>query len=166
MISNMRTDRRIAAIALPSAVALLLAGCSGDGFEGTARCNATVAEVVFDPNEQVEIRTGGDRVGWADAGGRGVDDKTCKRVETQTEWFVGIEYTRATEPTMLRCWFPERFFVNVHPTYSSESGEMFPDGSALSLVAEERRTIVASASITDASAGDSLQYSREHCTAL
>jgi hypothetical protein len=63
MISNMRTDRRIAAIALPSAVALLLAGCSGDGFEGTARCNATVAEVVFDPNEQVEIRTGGDRVG-------------------------------------------------------------------------------------------------------
>jgi hypothetical protein len=163
----MPTDRLKAAIAFLSAGALaFMVGCAGGGFEGTARCVATVAEVVYDPNEKVEIRASGERVGWADAGHRGVDDETCERVETQTSWFTGIEYTRATGPTTLRCRFLERFFVHAHPTHSSESGEAFADGSALYLVTEEGQTIVASASISDASAGGSLQYSREHCKRL
>lgn len=167
MMSAVRTDRMKAALGCICAAAIaVLAGCSSSGFEGTTRCNAAVAEVVYDPGKQVEIRVGGQRVGWADAGDRELNEEACERVATQTEWFVGVEYMRVTQPMTIRCRFAQRFYVHAHPTSSSESGETFPDGSALYLVAEEAKTIVASAAIADDPAEGSLRYARSHCGPL
>lgn len=128
------------------------------------RCQGTVATFVYDPDERVEILAEDVEIAWADAGGRGVDDRACDRVPTQDGWFVGIRYERATGPITLRCRFPGQFFVHAHPSYSSESGEVFPDGSALYLVAEEKQTIVASAGIGEDSEKSSLSYSERYCT--
>jgi hypothetical protein len=164
MISGMRTDRPTAAIALPCAVALFLAGCSGGGFEGTVRCDGTTATLVYDPGERVEILAEDVEVGWADEGARGLNEDACEQVPTQEEWFVGIPYRHPTSPTTLRCRLPGQFFVHAHPSYSSKSGEVFPDGSALYLVAEASQTIVASAGIEKDSKRSSLSYSERYCT--
>ncbi|HEU6445983.1 MAG TPA: hypothetical protein VFL61_13085 [Gaiellaceae bacterium] len=148
---------------VPFAVALaLLAGCSSERFEGTVRCEDSAAEVVYDQGG-VEVRVRDERVGWADAGDRGFGGE-CERVATQESWGTEFEYAQATGRVTLRCRFPARFFVHVHPTYSSESGEAFPDGSALYLVAEEGRNIVVSASIQDDSGDSTLQFSERYCT--
>jgi hypothetical protein len=146
------------------AIAALVAGCSTGGFEGTVRCHVAIAEVVFNPGERVEIRAAGDTVGWADPGDRGLDDEACERVATQDSWSTPGPYERATEPITLRCRFPGRFFAHTHPTYSSESGEEFPDGSALYLVAEEGQTIAASASIGENPTNSSMQFSELYCS--
>jgi hypothetical protein len=103
------------------------------------------------------------KVGWADAGGRGLDDERCARVETQTGWFTGIRYEHVAEPLTLRCCLPGRFYLHAHPSFSSESGEVFPDGSALYLVVERKRTIVASAGVGDSAAKSTMSYSRRYC---
>jgi hypothetical protein len=128
------------------------------------RCRGTAADLIYDPDDEVEVRVDDARVAWADADGRGADQDVCEPVRTQDGWFVGFEHERTTGPTTLRCRFPDRFFVHAHPTFSSESGELFPDGSALYLVAAERRSIVASASVADDSARSSLQYVKDYCT--
>jgi hypothetical protein len=143
---------------------VLLAGCSSEGFEGTVACRGTAAEFRFDPGEGAEVRLAEHRIGWADAGKRGLDADRCERVATQTEWFTGIAYQRATKRVTLRCRLPGRFYLHAHPSFSSDSGEVFPDGSALYLVVEQTRTIVASAGIGEDAEKSSLSYSRRYCT--
>jgi hypothetical protein len=141
----------------------LAGGCSTEGFNGTVACRGTATEVGYDPADGVEVRMRGSRLGWADADGRGLDDEQCERVETQTGWFVGIRYRRTAEPVTLRCRLPGRFFLHANPSFSSESGEVFPDGSALYLVVERRRTIVVSAGLDDNPRNSSLTYSPRYC---
>lgn len=156
---------RLRASVCASGVSLALAlaaGCSDGGFEGTALCRDAVADVVYDPNDGVEVRTQGDRVAWADAGDRGVDDEACEHVRTQTGWFVGIRYERVKTRVELRCRFRGQFFVHTHPTDSSESGELASDGSALYLVVRRKQTIVVSASLDDNERG-SIAFSKRYC---
>jgi hypothetical protein len=155
--------RRKAALTTFGALALLTA-CSVEGFEGTAACLGDTAEFRFDPSDGAEVHGAGEKLGWADADGRGLDDEHCERVTTQTGWFVGITYERTSQPMTLRCRLPGRFYLHAHPTFSSESGELFPDGSALYLVIEKRRTIVASAVVGEDSANSAVSFSRRYCT--
>jgi hypothetical protein len=147
-----------------SFVVFVSAACSGDpkGFEGTVLCRATRADVMFDVG-RVEVRSGDEEVGWADAGDRVLNDDVCEKVATQTGWFVGIRYTRERRGATLRCRLPGRFFLHAHPTYSSESGEVFPDGSALYVVVPARNTIVVSAGIGEDESRSNLSFSKRHC---
>jgi hypothetical protein len=116
------------------------------------------------PCDAAGLRVDDARVAWADADWRGADQDVCEPVRTPDDWLVGFEYERTTGPATIHCRFPKRFFVHAHPTFSSESGELFPDGSALYLVAAEQRSIVASASVADDSARSSLRYVKDYCT--
>ena len=132
-----------------ASLAAALAGCSGLSFDGG----------------RVEVRLGDDRVAWADTDRRRLEEG-CERVKIQKSWFVGVRYARTGQRTTLTCRFSGRFFVHVQPTYSSESGEVSPDGSAVYLVVgPKKRTLVASASVTESSGGSDLQYSRRYCSA-
>jgi hypothetical protein len=142
---------------------VLYTGCSGEGFEGTVACRGETAELRFDPSDGAEVRVAGEKLGWVDSGGRGLEEERCERVVTQTEWFVGIRYEHTARPATLLCRLPGRFHLHTHPTFSSESGEVFPDGSALSLVVGPRQTIVAGASVSDNSAKSLLSYSPRYC---
>lgn len=155
--------RRRAALTTFGALALLTA-CSGEGFEGTVACRGGTAEFRFDPSDGAEVHAAGEKLGWADADGRGLEDEHCERVTTQTEWFTGITYEHTSQPMTVRCRLPGRFYLHAHPTFSSESGELFPDGSSLYLVIERRRTIVASAGVGEDSAKSAVSFSRRYCT--
>jgi hypothetical protein len=148
-----------------AAVALaFLAACSPGGFEGTVRCWAQSAQVVYDPGESVDVILGERALGSADAGGRALDNANCEAVATQDGWFVGIRYATVTESATLDCRFADRFFLHAHPTYSSESGELFPDGSALYVVVPKKNTIVVSASIGDDASKSRLMFSERYCS--
>jgi hypothetical protein len=154
---------RVALTTTFGALALLTA-CSAEGFEGTVACRGDRAEFRFDPSDGAEVHGAGEKLGWADADGRGLDDEHCERVTTQTEWFVGMTYEHTSEPVTLRCRLPGRFYLQAHPTFSSESGELFPDGSSIYLVIEKKRTIVASAGVGEDPATSTISFSRRYCT--
>lgn len=101
----------------------------------------------------------------ADAGARRLDFEACTRVRTQRGWRVNLRYTRVEGTTELRCRFGGQFFVHVHPTFSSESGEVAPDGSAVYLVVGPKPTIVASATVDRRSSASVLSFSRRYCRA-
>jgi hypothetical protein len=143
---------------------LCLAACSGGGFEGTVLCPGQSVEVTYHPADGVAVTMAERRIGSADAGDRELDEEECETVATQTGWFVGISYTKIAEPVGLQCRFPSRFFLHAQPTYSSESGELFPDGSALYVVVPKRNTIVVSASIAEDDADSRLMFSKRYCT--
>ena len=143
--------------------AALLPGCSivgGDRFEATALCTESAAELVWDPEDRIEVRVADQVAAWADDDGREVDFDVCDKTATQQGWFVGIPYTHTKKPVTLSCRFRGRFFVHVHPTYSSEGGGS-ADGSAVYLVIGKKRTLVASAGTGEKA---QLSYWRRYCT--
>jgi hypothetical protein len=160
---------RATSLAVIACAFVAFAGCSGfdRGFEGTVLCGADSADVVFERSDRIEVRADQETLGWADAGGRGFSEDACAKVPTQTEWSVGIEYTKLERSATLHCRFPDLDSVDIHlhPVYTSEGGEDFPSGSALYVVLPESRTIVVSGSIVSRGAPGDLLYSKDYCTA-
>jgi hypothetical protein len=148
------------------AVATACAGMDPD-LEATARCSSSTVELKFDPSGSIRVEIAGRTAAEADAGGRRVAFDACPRVGTQRAWRTGTRYTRIRSPVILSCRLRQGFFVHVHPTFSSESGEFDPDGSAVYLVigGPHQRLIVASAAVDERSSRSSLAYSRRFCVA-
>jgi hypothetical protein len=65
--------------------------------------------------------------------------------------------------TTLTCHLPRRFYVHVHPVYSSESGEFSPDGSAVYVVVGKPRRFAASVTVMRRAAESALTYSGRYC---
>jgi hypothetical protein len=144
--------------------------CAGEDpdLEATARCSGTTVELRFDPAGSIRVETGGRTVAEADAGGRRLAFDVCPRARTQRGWGTGSRYTRTDEPVILSCRLDKGFFVHVHPTSSSESGELSPDGSAVYLTIKTGAAlplIVASAVVDEREARSTLTYSRRFCVA-
>jgi hypothetical protein len=157
----------VSRLALGAAAALALVAAAGcGGLKGqdtaTARCDATAAEFEFDPSGHIRVRVDGHVVAEADSGSRGIDFDACPRARTQRGWATGTRYTRTITPTQLRCRFAGDIFIHVHPTATSDSGDI-SNGSAVYLVIGPNRLIISSASVTDGRSG-SLAFSRHFCT--
>ncbi len=169
----MLLSRRLFWFALGSVVveAFLVAGCAGgsDGrqferlLKATTICRGTAAKLHFEPHALVEVRLEGRSVAWANTAGRGLDVEACARTRTQQGWFTGLAYIRTRRATTLDCRFRGRFFVHVEPVFTSTSGGLLPDGSAVVLDVGSRHTLVASATVARPAEQSSLAYSRRSC---
>jgi hypothetical protein len=160
---------------LALAVAVLVAGCTGTNdrhfakdLTATAACRGPAAEVRFDPGGEIEVSVGGKAVAWANRGGRGLAFAVCPQVRTQRGWRT-TQDTVTRKATTLTCHLPRRFYVHVHPVYSSESGEFSPDGSSVYVVVRSRGGLsphwrfAAAATVMRRDAESALTYSSRSC---
>jgi hypothetical protein len=160
---------------LALAVAVLVAGCTGTNDRhfakdstATAACRGPAAEVRFDPGGEIEVSVGGKAVAWANRGGRGLAFAVCPQVRTQRGWRT-TQDTVTRKATTLTCHLPRRFYVHVHPVYSSESGEFSPDGSSVYVVVRSRGGLsphwrfAAAATVMRRDGESALTYSSRSC---
>lgn len=151
-------------LGLAAVLALLLvaAGCGSLKREetATARCDASDADLELDSTKHIRVRVHGRVIAEVGPATRGLDLKSCRRARTQRGWKTDIRYARL-RVGRLHCHFGNGFFIHVHPTVSSDSGD-HPDGSALYLVVGRRHLIVASAAVAEDES--SLSFAARYCT--
>jgi hypothetical protein len=114
------------------------------------------------PKGEIEVLRGNKTVAWANASGRGLAFGACPEVATQRGW-RNVPYSLTKKTTTVTCRLPHRFFVHVHPVYSSQSGEVVPDGSAVYVVVGKPRKMVASATVMQRASESAFTYSRSNC---
>lgn len=118
--------------------------------------------VRFNPSGEIEVLRGNKTVAWANGSGRGLDFGSCPQVATQRGW-RNVPYSLTKKKRTVTCRLPRLFFVHVHPVYSSQSGEIVPDGSAVYVVVGKPRKMVASATAMQRDGESAFTYSRSNC---